>query len=256
MSRRRMWAVLLVGTVVIAAIGIVFTMVATVIAHGGSWWLGTAGWMLTWTGLASAGVVLLAAVQSEGEARARAKMLDRQTGIESIRALSWKQFEQLLGEVYRRKGHGVQGDSHRGADGGIDLILSRSGETWLVQAKHWKVYRVGVKVVREMLGLVTAHHATGAIVISSGEFTREARAFASQHGIKLVNGDALLAMIRQVQPEATRMTVPTEQAKQFCPRCGGDLVVRTARQGPNAGGKFWGCSSYPKCRFVKTLGGS
>lgn len=34
-----------------------------------------------------------------------------------------------------------------------------------------------------------------------------------------------------------------------CPKCGKALVLRTARTGPNAGNKFYGCSSYPKCRF-------
>ena len=33
-----------------------------------------------------------------------------------------------------------------------------------------------------------------------------------------------------------------------CPRCGRDMVLRTARQGPNAGGRFWGCAGYPVCR--------
>ncbi|KAF0181917.1 MAG: NERD domain-containing protein [Nitrospirae bacterium] len=37
-----------------------------------------------------------------------------------------------------------------------------------------------------------------------------------------------------------------------CPKCGGRLVERTARNGPRAGEKFIGCSSYPKCRHIKT----
>ena len=36
-----------------------------------------------------------------------------------------------------------------------------------------------------------------------------------------------------------------------CPQCGNDLVLRTAKKGPSAGNKFYGCSSYPKCRFVE-----
>ena len=36
-----------------------------------------------------------------------------------------------------------------------------------------------------------------------------------------------------------------------CPKCGGKLVERTARRGPNAGSKFLGCSSYPKCKFTR-----
>lgn len=39
----------------------------------------------------------------------------------------------------------------------------------------------------------------------------------------------------------------------FCPRCGGKLVLRTATKGANAGGKFWGCSNYPKCKYIKNI---
>ena len=37
-----------------------------------------------------------------------------------------------------------------------------------------------------------------------------------------------------------------------CPRCGADLVRRTAKTGPRAGSSFLGCKSYPKCRFTKS----
>jgi len=36
-----------------------------------------------------------------------------------------------------------------------------------------------------------------------------------------------------------------------CPKCGSRLVERTAKKGPTAGSKFFGCESYPRCRFTK-----
>ena len=36
-----------------------------------------------------------------------------------------------------------------------------------------------------------------------------------------------------------------------CPKCGSNLVERTARKGPNAGSKFLGCENYPRCRYTK-----
>ncbi|MCW9014221.1 MAG: NERD domain-containing protein [Gammaproteobacteria bacterium] len=36
-----------------------------------------------------------------------------------------------------------------------------------------------------------------------------------------------------------------------CPRCGSKLTLRTAKKGPNAGSKFWGCTNFPRCRFTK-----
>jgi restriction system protein len=38
-----------------------------------------------------------------------------------------------------------------------------------------------------------------------------------------------------------------------CPKCGSNLVERIAKKGPNAGSKFLGCESYPKCRFTKNI---
>jgi len=39
----------------------------------------------------------------------------------------------------------------------------------------------------------------------------------------------------------------------ICPKCGSNLVERTAKRGPRAGSKFLGCENYPKCRFTKNL---
>ena len=30
--------------------------------------------------------------------------------------------------------------------------------------------------------------------------------------------------------------------------CGSWMMLRTARRGYNAGNKFWGCASYPRCK--------
>lgn len=39
-----------------------------------------------------------------------------------------------------------------------------------------------------------------------------------------------------------------------CPRCGSELVIRTAKKGKNVGNMFYGCSNFPKCRFVRNIG--
>ncbi len=36
-----------------------------------------------------------------------------------------------------------------------------------------------------------------------------------------------------------------------CPRCGAELVLRTAKKGNNAGKQFYGCSAFPKCRYIQ-----
>ncbi|HSN78476.1 MAG TPA: four helix bundle suffix domain-containing protein, partial [Anaerolineae bacterium] len=38
-----------------------------------------------------------------------------------------------------------------------------------------------------------------------------------------------------------------------CPKCGQAMVLRTARQGSNAGSQFWGCSGYPDCKGTRQI---
>jgi len=38
-----------------------------------------------------------------------------------------------------------------------------------------------------------------------------------------------------------------------CPRCSSSLVLRVAKKAANAGNKFYGCSSYPTCKFIQSI---
>ena len=43
------------------------------------------------------------------------------------------------------------------------------------------------------------------------------------------------------------------QNPTICPRCGGKLVLRTAKKGEHVGEQFYGCSNFPKCRFTRKI---
>ena len=45
----------------------------------------------------------------------------------------------------------------------------------------------------------------------------------------------------------------TEQQILKCPKCNGDLILRTATRGANAGQQFYGCSNYPKCKYIQSI---
>jgi restriction system protein len=182
--------------------------------------------------------------------RRKRRLLDSQKGIDSIRALGWRAFEELVGEAYRRQGYGVIENISAGPDEGIDLMLKKNGGLVLVQCKHWKSAKVGVNIVRELFGVMTAKHATRGILLTSGIFSEEAKNFAAGKPIDLVDGTQLLQLIGNVQkPERILPKLASDNA---CPECGGEMVLRTARKGPNPGEKFWGCSNFPKCRFTRS----
>ena len=200
--------------------------------------------------LAGVGVLLIWLAAEFFKLRDR-KMLDRQTGINSIRELTWFQFEKLLCEAFKRDGYNVQHTGTDGPDGGVDIRIRNKESRKLVQCKHWKKNQVGVAVVREMLGIVTSERADEGIVVTSGSFTRDAIAFAETNAIRLIDGSQLEVMIREVQRSPKiQQTASPELTKETpaCPRCKSAMVIKHARRGKNAGSKFWSCSQFPRCR--------
>ena len=193
---------------------------------------------------------LLTAAISAYHAWRRGELLDRQTGVISIKAVNWKDFEYLVSEAYRRQGYSVQENTGGGADGGVDLVLNKDENRILVQCKNWRSKKVGVSTIRELFGVVTAENATGGIVVCSGYFTSDAIEFSKGKPITLVDGAALSQLIGDVQKSPQ---IKTAVNNTLCPVCRGSMVMRTARRGKNAGNGFWGCSRFPKCRGTRSI---
>lgn len=208
------------------------------------------------------GICWLGALLSYIKGRKRRHLLETQTGLDSLRAMSWRQFEMLVGEAFRRRGYAIEETGLGGADGGIDLILRRDGKTTLVQCKQWKTQRVDVKVVREMFGLLAHHGAAAVKIVAVGDYTADAQRFAQGKPIELIHGEALLAMVREGQtpapapataaaparPVVAATPEPAPSSPPSCPTCGGDMVRRSNRQTRD---HFWGCATYPACRGTR-----
>lgn len=205
-------------------------------------------------------ILLIPAPISAFNAWRKQKLLDNQKNIQTIRDLSWRKFEELVAEAYRRQGYTVIENQTVGADGGIDIRLKKDGDLHLVQCKNWKSIKVDVKVAREMYGVMVAEKASSVKIVISGMFTQEAKNFANDKPIDLVDGQQLESLIANVQvssriassaPILLRKDITERNAS--CPRCGEPLILRTAKKGKNAGGQFWGCSTYPKCRHTQDV---
>lgn len=249
-------------------VGIVVGIVAFIAIHYGIGWYFTStgnpilsGWakttqnsghtMLAWAGL---GICWLAAFASFIGRQKRKRLLDAQTGLDSLRAMNWRQFEMLVGETFRRQGYSVEETGLGGADGGIDLRLRKDGKTTLVQCKQWRSQRVDVKVVREMAGLLAHHGADAVKIVAIGDFTPDAQRFAQGKHIELIHGESLFAMIRGVQnstpgtPNLSAKPIAANATIPDCPRCGSSMVMRAKR---SSGESFWGCSKYSSCRGTR-----
>jgi restriction system protein len=167
----------------------------------------------------------------------------------ALESISWREFEGLTAEVFRRKGFEVVERGGNGPDGGVDLELKIGTDKYLVQCKQWKVTKVGVTTVRELYGVMAAEGAVGGFVVASGDFTEEAKRFVEGRSIELVPTNSLLRLVKNTEGSATSSALPG--AKPFCPKCGSPMARRTARRGENKGESFWGCSQFPACRGIR-----
>ena len=189
-------------------------------------------------------LLLLVAVVSVTKSWKRKQLFHEQEDINDIRKLSWQQFEQYIGEFYRSQGYQVEETGLGGADGGIDLVAKRGSETLLIQCKHWRSNKVGVPVVRELLGVVTAEKAAGGVLVATGRFTRDAHEFSQGQNIQLIDGKTLTKMIGLRDASISSLD-SFESTAPACPKCHSTMVARTATKGSHEGEGFWGCSRYP-----------
>ncbi|MEK3866366.1 restriction endonuclease [Paenibacillus sp. FSL H7-0716] len=174
----------------------------------------------------------------------------KKSGIADIDKMEGIQFEKYLGHLFRAQGYKAEVTKAAG-DYGADLIIEKDGKKIVVQAKRYNK-NVGIKAVQEAQASIAHYGASEAWVVSNSDYTAAANDLAKSNRVKLINREALIEMILTMNPGAA----PTPQSviaevpvdEFICPKCGSKLVLRN---GPK--GQFYGCSSFPKCRKIKSI---
>lgn len=61
--------------------------------------------------------------------------------------------------------------------------------------------------------------------------------------------------IKNIEKNIAHIKEEKEERLQLliCPRCGSKLVLRIAKRGENIGKSFYGCASYPECRYTREI---
>ncbi|MEQ1512524.1 MAG: restriction endonuclease [Lysobacteraceae bacterium] len=142
---------------------------------------------------------------------------------DALSRIGWAELERLLATYYREVGWWVE-HSGTGAkfDGGVDLRIRRDAQVVLVQCKHWNAKQVPHNAVHELLGVMVNEGATGAILVSSGEFTHAAIEAAQKHGyVKLIDGETLRGMLgplAEPEPPPGETPAPAKPARPVRPR--------------------------------------
>ena len=170
---------------------------------------------------------------------------------EALSSLEWKRFETVCAEYFRMTGY-IPKETRIGADGGVDIWVYKPGSEkpfGIVQCKAWTTYKVGIKPVRELFGVMAAEGVANGMFITSGEFTSEALAFAVGKKLRLISGKMFLEFIGKLsaekQEELLALALEGDYRTPTCPQCG---IKMTLREGKGSRRDFWGCLRYPRCR--------
>ena len=179
--------------------------------------------------------------------------------LELLRALEWKRLEQLCALYFRTLRFRVV-ESAPGPDGGIDLRLfvgSEQRADVLVQCKAWNTWKVGVKEIRELFGVMASEGVNEGIFVTTSTFSFDAVDFARGKSIALIDGDDLLRKLKDLPDADKEHILKLATAGDFttptCASCGNKMIERTAK---DSGKRFWGCPSFPACRTTLPMSNS
>jgi restriction system protein len=202
----------------------------------------------------------------------QAQWFEAQKTIKDIQNLKPKQFETFCAVLFGKLGFQAKTTSYA-KDGGVDVIAIRNGETHFIQCKKYVTRKVNLSHVRDFYGAMADAGCNRGFFVSTGFYTLDAEQFAAGKPIELIDGPRLMEYVKQSgvslnslpqikkpiplrapSPIAPQVPLTVQPASQKdCPKCGAQLVRRTAKRGANAGSDFWGCSGFPKCRFTEVL---
>lgn len=114
--------------------------------------------------------------------------------LDAVGSMPWRNFADTLASAWVRAGYSVERIASSNA--GADMRLTQGGKTTLVSARRWKAATHGVEPLRELLTAMQAGDAqAGVYVAALGQVSDNARAFASEHAIVVLQGDAVAQLL-------------------------------------------------------------
>jgi Restriction endonuclease len=188
------------------------------------------------TGTMLAVVILITWSEVQESAANRRRLLDWTS---DIRLLDAREFEWLVGELFRREGFEVRETGGMDTpDGNIDLELYLDGGRRIIQCKCWTAHSVGVDEIRKFLGTLMREHlaASDGIFVTLSTFTPQASAEAAEAGVSLLDGRDL------------HHRIETVRRSEACPICQEPMKLARSSYG------WWLRCNAPGCTGKRDLG--
>lgn len=110
--------------------------------------------------------------------------------VEQLYALSPRDFEHYVADLFKRRGYVVEVRGRSG-DLGVDLAVRQmDGRLAIVQCKRYR-HAVGPDIVRELLGTMLHERAYHGFLVTTADISESARSWAADKPITLIDGPTL-----------------------------------------------------------------
>ncbi len=119
---------------------------------------------------------------------------ERQRILDSVRELSWDGYVALVADIFRREGCEVLAGEGTDQDV-IDLEVQRADERILVNCQLRGMTQIDSMVLREMDEVAVRNASDGACIVTDGDFTPDAWAYAERRGLVLIDADKLVDLV-------------------------------------------------------------
>lgn len=119
------------------------------------------------------------------------------SGIEQVDRMSGEDFEHFLKYFFIKQGYEARVTGKTG-DFGADLVISKNGETIVVQAKRYNNHPVGLSAVQEVVASIAYYSADRGMVVTNSDYSDAAIELASYNTVELIDRGKLIRMLSRL----------------------------------------------------------
>ncbi len=124
----------------------------------------------------------------------RTERIKRSATRGNLEVMDPREFEYFVADVFRSLGYKVKVTSGSN-DGGKDIILYKDNEIKFVEVKRYTKNSIGRPFIQKLHSAIVDADAVGGYFVTLSNFNKNARQYAANKNIELIDGDSLINMM-------------------------------------------------------------
>ncbi|PEJ97077.1 restriction endonuclease [Bacillus wiedmannii] len=124
----------------------------------------------------------------------RTERIKRSATRSNLEVMDPREFEYFVADVFRSLGYKVQVTSGSN-DGGKDIILYKGNKMKFVEVKRYTKNSIGRPFIQKLHSAIVDADAVGGYFVTLSHFNKNARQYATNKNIELIDGNSLIDML-------------------------------------------------------------